>query len=150
MSQLVVIGFNDKHQADEALLSLLKLEADHLADVEDAVVVLKDEAGRVRAKAYHDLVHPGDLSNELWGGILSAVVLHRSLRLIDDPEWQAFDESFLTNVETSLQPNSSALFILVRSNVDRAIAELNKVGGKMMQADYSPETDTKIKQVLDR
>lgn len=40
MSDLVVISFDDEYKADEVLLTLGRLQADHLIDLEDAAVVV--------------------------------------------------------------------------------------------------------------
>ncbi|MCC2681306.1 MAG: hypothetical protein K0S36_870 [Nitrosospira multiformis] len=50
MSELVVVGFKDAEEADRVLLRLAKLKKEHLIDLEDAVVVIRDEAGRVHLK----------------------------------------------------------------------------------------------------
>lgn len=137
MSELVVLGFKGKYQADEMLLELLKLEQEHLVDLEDAVVVTKNAEGKIRVKPCHDLVRPGDLSNELWGGIISSVIFHRSLQLIDDPS-SPFDESFLLKVEEMLQPNSSALFILVRDgDPEKVISSLHNTEGHLLHTSYA-------------
>lgn len=136
MSELVVVNFDDKYKADEVLLELLKLEQEHLADLEDAVVVTKNTQGKIRVKPYHDLVKPGDLSNELWGGIISATFFHRSLILKES----VFDGNFLTEVEESLKPNSSSLFILIKNaNLEQVIAELHRFEGTLIKTTLSPE-----------
>ncbi|SET26734.1 hypothetical protein SAMN05216412_104237 [Nitrosospira multiformis] len=50
MSELVVVGFKDAEEADRVLFRLAKLKKEHLIDLEDAVVVIRDEAGRVHLK----------------------------------------------------------------------------------------------------
>lgn len=137
MSELVVVNFDSKHRADEVLLDLLKLEQAHLSDLEDAVVVTKNAAGKIRAKAYHDLVQPvPELSNELWGGVLSGVVFHRSLQIAQ----AVFDPDFLARIEEALQPQTSALLVLVRSaEAEKVVAALSQWGGKLSQTTL-PET----------
>ena len=56
MSQLLIAGFNEKYKADEVMLDLLKTEQQHLADLEDAVVVTKNSRGKIRVKPYYDLL----------------------------------------------------------------------------------------------
>ncbi|MBD2487323.1 DUF1269 domain-containing protein [Aulosira sp. FACHB-615] len=148
MSELAVISFNDKYKADEMLLELLKLEQEHLADLEDAVVITKNAQGRIRVKPYHDLVKPGDLSNELWGGIISATFFHRSLTIKES----VFNSSFLTEVEAALTPNSSAIFVLINyADTEKIIAEFNRFEGKLIrttlskeQIDYLKKTPQKV------
>jgi len=149
MSELVVLGFEGKYKADEVLLKLLKLEHEHLADLEDALVVTKNAGGKIRVKPCHDLVKPGDLSNELWGGIVSSVVFHRSLQLIDDPSASPFDVTFLLKVEEILQPNSSALFILIKqADSEKMMALLRDVGGQLLRTSCSEQKAAEVVENL--
>ncbi len=146
MSELVVVTFDDKFKADAALLALLKLEYAHLAHLEDAVVVVKNADGKVRVKAYHDLLEPvPELGNDLWGGIISAVVFHRTLEIAQG----VFDPQFLTDVEDALPPNSSALFVLVPPpDLDSVKAELSTTGGSVYITSLSDADSTQLKQGL--
>ncbi|GAB4135959.1 MAG: DUF1269 domain-containing protein [Cyanobacteria bacterium J069] len=120
MSELIVAVFDQKLAADQALLDLLGREQSHLTDFEDAVVVVKNADGKIRVKAYHDLLEPvGELSNDLWGGIVSSVVFHRSLAIAHE----VFNPDFLNQVEDALQPGSSALLVLVHPEASARIVE---------------------------
>jgi uncharacterized membrane protein len=146
MSELVVVGFNDKFKAEEALLGLLKLEQKHLLALDDAVVVLKHTDGKIRVKAYHDLTEPvPELGNELWGGIISAVVFHRELKIAQG----VFDPNFLLKVEASLKPNSSALFVLVRSGeLEAVLATLSGLGGEIISTTLSETIQFEVQNAL--
>ena len=43
MSELIVIGFDDEHTAFEMRAALGKLQKEYLIDMEDVVVVTKDD-----------------------------------------------------------------------------------------------------------
>ncbi len=145
MSELVVVSFDDKYKADEVLLELLKLEQENLADLKDAVVITKNAVGKIRVKPYHDLVEPGDLSNELWGGIISAVFFHRALTIKEG----VFDGSFLTEVEEYLKPNSSSLFVIIsNANLEKIIAEFNRFGGKLIRTSFSQDKIDNLQKTL--
>ncbi|MGA7932302.1 MAG: DUF1269 domain-containing protein [Kovacikia sp.] len=146
MCELVVVGFDNKFKAEEVLLGLLKLEQENLLALDDAVVVIKDAGGKIRVKAYHDLTEPvPELGNELWGGIISAVVFHRELKIAQG----VFDPGFLTRVEDSLKPNSSALFVLVRSGEpETVLAALSDAGGEMQRAPFPEGSQLKLQHGL--
>ena len=55
MSDLVVIAYDDKYKAEEIRLTLLRLQKDYLIDLEDAVVAVKDEEGKVKLNQIHHL-----------------------------------------------------------------------------------------------
>ncbi len=140
MSEFVAIGYTDKYKADEVLLSLLQQEQDHLIDLEDAVTAIADESGSIRVRPYHDLVKPGDLSNELWGGLLSSIVFHRTIEIVDDPLAEVIDDSFLDAAQAFLKPNSSVLFVILR-RVDpaKALASLEETGGTILRTAIADE-----------
>ena len=48
MSTLVVVGYDDPHKAEEVRLKLWKLQSEYLLDLEDAVVAVKDEKGKIK------------------------------------------------------------------------------------------------------
>ncbi|ERI16184.1 hypothetical protein O206_00160 [Ochrobactrum sp. EGD-AQ16] len=50
MSELVVIGFDTVGEADAVLLKLNQLQKEYLVDLEDAVIVVRDEQGKVHLK----------------------------------------------------------------------------------------------------
>ena len=56
MSELIVVGFKDIEEADRVLLRLSKLKKEYLIDLDDAVVVVRDETGKVHLKQSIDLV----------------------------------------------------------------------------------------------
>ena len=146
MNELVVVSFDDKFKAEDALLGLLKLEQAALVGLDDAVVVIKNAEGKIRVKAYHDLTEPvPELGNELWGGIISAVVFHRELKIAQG----FFDPDFLTSFEEALTPNSSALFVLMRSAEPEAIlTALAGVGGDILRTTLSETAALKLSDAL--
>lgn len=48
MSDLVVIGFDEEHKAFELRAELVKLQKEYLIEMEDVVVVTKDDKGKVK------------------------------------------------------------------------------------------------------
>jgi len=59
VSELIVVGFDDAHEADRALNELARLQTEYLIDLEDAVVAVRDPDGRLRLKQSVDLVGAG-------------------------------------------------------------------------------------------
>src|SRR5687768_15200282 len=90
MSELVVVGFKDPEEADRVLLRLSKLKREYLIDIEDAVVVVRDETGKVHLKQSINLVTAGAtsgfISGSLWGTFVG--LCYFSIRLRDS-SWAA-------------------------------------------------------------
>jgi uncharacterized membrane protein len=59
MADLIVIGYDDMHKAEEVRL---KLQREYLVDLEDAVVAVKDEQGKVKLNQIHNLTASGAIS----------------------------------------------------------------------------------------
>jgi uncharacterized membrane protein len=50
MSHLVALGFDNLFKADEVVLALRKLQQQHLIDLEDAAVVVRNADGTINIK----------------------------------------------------------------------------------------------------
>ncbi len=71
MSELVVIGFEDEHTAFEMRATLAKLQKEYLIEMEDVVVVTKDEKEKVKLHQAMNLTAAGigarGFSMKQWG-----------------------------------------------------------------------------------
>jgi len=65
MSTLVVIGYDDQFKTEEVRLSLIKMQKDYLIDLEDAVVAVKNEKGKVRLHQAVNVTTAGAVSGGL-------------------------------------------------------------------------------------
>ncbi len=59
MSDLIVIAYDDEFKAEEVRLTLAKLQVEHLIELEDAAVVVKDEHGKIKLKQAVNLTVQG-------------------------------------------------------------------------------------------
>src|ERR1700745_3205004 len=74
MSDLVVLGFDGMHTADEVLNKLRALQKDYLIDLEDACVVEREKGGKVHIKQAVNLTAVGATSGGTRGLFLGALV----------------------------------------------------------------------------
>ena len=70
MSSLIAVGFKDEFTADTVLLELRKLQKEHLIDLEDAAIVIRNKDGKVKIKQTQELTAEGALSGGSWVGLL--------------------------------------------------------------------------------
>src|ERR1700680_4914603 len=76
MSTLVVVGYDDPYKAEEVRLKLRKLQSEYLLDLEDAVVAIKDEKGKIKLHQAVNLTAAGALSGGFWGSLIGFIFLN--------------------------------------------------------------------------
>ena len=158
MADLVVIEYDDVHKAEEVRLKLLKLQREYLVDLEDAVVAYKDENGKVKLNQIHNLTASGAVSGGFWGTLIGIIFLNPLLGLAAGATAGAvsgaltdvgISDKFMKDVADGFQNGSSALFVLVRKvTPDKVLAELEGMGGKVLQTSLSHEKEEKLQAAL--
>ena len=76
MSNLVVIGFDDEHKAFEMRAALAKLQKEYLIEMEDVVVVTKDDKGKVKLHQAVNLTAAGAMGGTFWGMLIGMIFLN--------------------------------------------------------------------------
>ena len=158
MSTLVVIGYKDLYQAEEVRLKLWKLQKDYLIDLEDAVVATKDQDGKVKLHQAVNLTATGALSGGFWGSLIGLIFLNPLLGLAMGAAAGAasgaltdvgIDDKFMKDLATTMQPGSSALFVLARkATPDKVLEELQGSGGTILQTSLSHDDEAKLQAAL--
>ena len=144
MAELIVVGFDDPNEADRALTELARLQKEYLIDLEDAVVAIRGPDGKLRLKQSVDLVGVGAASGSLWGAMWGSLVgllfLNPLLGLATGAALGAgagalsgkladygIDDDFIRSIGETLQPNTSALFVLLRKvQPEKVLDELKR------------------------
>ncbi len=159
MSDLVVIAYDDIHKAEETRITLAKLQHEYLIDLEDAVVVTKDAGGKVKLHQAVDLTAVGALQGGMLGALLGLVLLNPIFGMVLGGAAGALsgkmsdlgiDDGFIKELSETLQPNTSALFILVKKvTIDKVLPRLEGSGGKVLQTSLAGVDEKKLQAVLD-
>ncbi|MEI6067431.1 MAG: DUF1269 domain-containing protein [Methylococcaceae bacterium] len=160
MSTLIVVGYQDIHKAEEVRLQLWKLQRDYLLDLEDAVVVVKNDKGKVKLHQAFNLTSAGVINGGFWGSLIGLIFLNPLLGLAVGASAGAvsgaltdvgIDDNFMKELGTTLTPGSSALFVLLRSPSaapDKVLEELKGTGGTLLKTSLSHEDEAKIQAAL--
>src|SRR6516162_9702233 len=123
MSTLVVVGYDDPYKAEEVRLKLRKLQSEYLLDLEDAVVAVKDDKGKVKLHQAINLTAAGAVSGGFWGSLIGLLFLNPVLGLAIGAGAGAasgaltdvgINDKFMKELAGGMTPGSSALFVLVR------------------------------------
>ena len=157
-STLVVIEYDDQYKADEMRLKLLKMQKEYLIDLEDAVVAVKDDKGKMRLHQSVNLTAAGAMSGGFWGALVGLIFLNPLLGMAVGATAGAvsgaltdvgIDDKFMKQLADGLPPRSSALFVLVRRvTPDRVLEEVQGTGGKVLKTSLSHEDETKLQAAL--
>src|SRR5262245_28033792 len=89
MSTLVVIGYDNEIKAEEVRLELLKMQKEYLIDLVDAVVVTRDDKGKVRLRQMYNMTAAGAVSGGFWGTLIGMIFLNPLFGMAVGAGWGA-------------------------------------------------------------
>jgi len=158
MSNLVVVAYPDEFRAAEVLASLRRLNKEYLIDLDDACYVTKDAGGKIKLHQNTSLTGAGAAWGGMWGMLigllffvpfvglaLGAGLGALSGKLAD----YGIDDKFAKQIAETMQPNTSAIFVLIRkSTPDKVVPEIAKFGGTVLQTSLPKETEAKLQEAL--
>ncbi len=140
MSNLIAILFKDETTAFEMRAELAKLQKEYLIDMEDAVVVTKNEKGKVKLHQTTNLTAAGAATGSFWGMLIGMLFLNPLLGMAVGAGAGALsgslsdvgiNDDMMKEMAESFTPGSSALFVLVRkATTDKVLQDLQKFVGK--------------------
>ncbi|MFO7565973.1 MAG: DUF1269 domain-containing protein [Enhygromyxa sp.] len=158
MSELIVVAYPDRHRADEVLLELRKSERAHLVDLEDAAVVSKSPSGRVSLRQTQHLSASGALGGGFWGLLIGALFMAPVLGAAVGAATGALagaladvgiDDDFMQQLAETLEPDSSALFLLViRAAPGKIVADLAPFGGTVLRTTLAHVDEQALREAL--
>jgi uncharacterized membrane protein len=158
MSTLVVIGYDDKYKAEDVRLRLLRMQRDYLIDLEDAVVAVKDDNGKIKLNQPVNLTAAGAATGGFWGTLVGLIFLNPLFGLVAGAAAGAvsgaltdvgINDAFMRDLATTMKPGSSALFVLAkRATPDKVLEELKGTGGKVLKTSLTHENEAKLQSAL--
>ena len=166
MSELMVVSFKDEDTADQVLNKLNALRKEYLIDLEDAVVVVRDQKGKVRLKQSVNPTLIGAAGGATWGSLfgmlIGLIVMNPLAGLLTGTVVGAgagalsgalsdygIDDGFIRSVGKTIEPGTSAIFMLVRKfNSDKVLPELKPFGGKVLRTSLPTDQEERLKVAL--
>ena len=130
MAELIAVGFDNPQEADRIFTELPRLQREYLIDLEDAVVAIRQPDGKANLKQSINLIGvgaaSGGLSGALWGSLAGLLFLNPLAgmaaggvigagrgALLESLMDYGINDTFIRQLAETLQPNTSALFVLV-------------------------------------
>lgn len=166
MSDLICLAFNELDTADHFLNELRNLQKEHIVELEDACVVVRDSDGKLHIKQSVNLVSIGashgasigmlmgtlvgilfmnPLAGLLAGGLFGAGSGALQGKMAD----YGINDDFIKSLGSTIAPNSSALFLLVRKAVeDKVLPRLAHYEAQVLRTSLGDEQEEKLKTLL--
>ncbi len=161
MSKLVVIEFADHEAAFDMRAELAKLQKEYLIDMDDVVVVTKDEKGKIKLHQAVNLTALGAVQGSMWGLLIGMLFLNPILGLAVGTGTGALagklrdvgiNDEFMKELAADLKEGTSALFILFRSVTGEKVLErLKQKGfkGKVLQTSLTVQAEEDLRKILE-
>lgn len=158
MSTLVVIGYENEAKAQQVRATLLELEREYLIDLEDAVVVVRNEKGKIALKQLNHLTAAGAATGAFWGALLGLLFLMPLVGAAAGAVGGALggalndvgiDDDFMRALAETLAPGTAALCVLVRSvTADKVIDEIKPYGGTVLETSLTHDDEARLQAAL--
>jgi|SRR5271157_512412 len=159
MSDVVVLAFDTETGARQMRDDLLNLEKEHLIGLEDVAVIVRNKEGKVKVHHEVDLMGPGALGGAFWGLLIGFIFFVPVFGLVLGAATGAVvgkfarggvDEHFIKEAGNTIQPENSALFMLVReSTPDKVMDVLKKYKNvKVLQTSLSKEQEEHLREAF--
>ena len=154
MSELVAIAYPDEAAVTRAEANLAEAIHAGLIDVEDVVVIVRDEDGTVDVRQGSTGVGPAAVGGAMWGGLIGLVFLAPLLgmavgALAGGAVWKAgVAESFVDELRESLTPGSAALVLLVREMTPEKVLPQIREHGRVIQTSLSDKVEAQLAAAL--
>lgn len=160
MARMIAVAYPDLHKAEEVRLKLWKLQSAYLLELDDAVVVTKNDTGKVKLHQAVSLPALGAVSGGFWGTLIGMIFLNPIFGAVIGATSGAIsgaltdvgiNDQFMKDLAEKFAPNTSALFVLVReATPDKVVAEIAAFGGTILQSSLSHEDEAKLQAALKR
>jgi uncharacterized membrane protein len=159
MSNLVVLAFDTETGAEEMRDDLLRMQKEHIIGLEDAAVAVRAKDGKTKIKQVQSLAGAGALGGAFWGLLIGIIFLVPVFGLVIGAAAGALagkyqdlgvDDKFIKEVGSTIQPGTSALFLLVReATPDKVMDGLKKYKNvKVIKTSLSSEQEEKLRHAF--
>lgn len=158
MSDLVFIAFPNEQKAEEVRQKVLELQREYLVQLEDAVVVVKDDKGRIKLNQLVNSTATGAVSGALWGTLIGFIFL---MPLVGTAIGAAsgalggkladfgINDKFMKDSASALQPGMAGLFLLIRKmTADKVLADLKGIGGTVVRTSLDDKSELALREAI--
>ncbi len=158
MSDLIAVAYSDKETAETVRAKLVGLVQKHVLELEDVVIVTRDERGKVKLDQAVNTTGSGAAGGALWGGLIGLLFLAPLLGmavgaaaggLSGSMTDVGINDDFMKQLGADLTPGHAALLMLVRSaTFDNVLPEISGFGGDVIQTSLDDEAEESLREAL--
>ncbi len=159
MSDLIAIAYPDQAAVSRATANVAEAVHDGLLEVEDLVVIVRDEDGTVDVQQGGTGVGTAAVGGAMWGGLIGLIFLAPLLgmavgALAGGAAWKSsfgdvgVAESFVDELRESLMPGSAALVLLVREVALDEILPRIQEQGHVIRTSLSDNVEAQLAAAL--
>jgi uncharacterized membrane protein len=162
MSDLIIVAFPDEATAFAAAEALVLLQKQYLIEMEDVVVVTRDDAGKVTLNQSINLTTGGAIGGGIWGTLIGILFLNPIVgaavgagagALAGKFSDIGIDDKFLRDVGNSLDKGGAAVGMLIRKiTTDKVLERLEpfREKGRVIHTSLSHEAEAGLKKFLEK
>lgn len=158
MRSLIALAFNDPHRAEEVRLEMIRADADYIVELEDAVVAIRKDNGKIKLRQMHNVTAGGALGGGFWGTLIGLIFLNPLFgaaigagtgAIVGALSDIGINDGFMKNLAERMPAGGSALFILVRdANRDRLLERLDVYEGRVLHTSLGHEDEARLREAL--
>jgi uncharacterized membrane protein len=158
VSNLIAIAYPDVQTAEQVRTTLGQLQTEKLIELDDMVVVYRDDKGKVKLNQAASLGAAGAAGGALWGGLIGLLFLAPLLGmavgaatggLVGKTSDIGVDDQFMKELGTHLEGGKAAVIVLVRrSTPDKVLPRIQEYGGEVLQSSLSNEKEAELRGAL--
>jgi uncharacterized membrane protein len=153
MPNLFVIGFDEPHKAEELCLKVQELQSKYVIDLQDMVVAVKDEKGKIKLDYKQNLLPANSPVFPGFCGSLTALIFLNATTGAAGSALAAvgITPHFMKELAGLLIPGGSALFALTglpSPDRESVLQELTGFGGKILTTSLSHSDEARLQAAL--
>lgn len=144
MADLIAITYGNEAEAEAARTKVLEMQTGYLISLEDAVVVVTSEDGKIKLNQMFNATAAGAASGSFWGLLIGIIFLAPILGVLIGAASGALagklsdfgiTDDFMKGMAAALKRNGAALFLLAKKmTAHKVAAGLPEFGGTVLRS----------------
>lgn len=159
MTDMIAVAYRDETTANQVLAELRTLNTEHSLHLADAVLVTRDEEGKVKIHSEGNPVVSGAVGGALWGGLIGLLFLQPLLgaaigaatggvtaAVTEDDDNNA---AFITKLGHQLHPGTAAVIaVIIDATEDKVLPRIAPFGGDVLHTSLTLAEEQRLRSAI--